>query len=116
MWWLDTSPWREEKPRKQVQVEAEEELGPEPDLPAELVHFLAEGTPTSTESPQHSLATAGGAWPKILATASSSWSCLGQGQEGRDQTLLGIPAGGSLISNPTPTALTPVVEENKGEW
>ena len=41
--------------------EVEEELGAEPDLPAELVHFLAEGVPTPTKSPQHSPASAGGA-------------------------------------------------------
>ena len=44
-----------------VQFEAEEELGAEPDLPAKLVHFLPEGAPTPTKSPQYSLASAGGA-------------------------------------------------------
>ena len=62
-----TLPHTEEKSGKQVWFEAKEELGAEPDLPVELVHFLAEGVPTSTESPQHSLALAGRAWPKIPA-------------------------------------------------
>ena len=54
-------PQREEKPRKQVWFEAEEELGAKPDLPTELVHFLAEGVPPPAKSPQYILALAGGA-------------------------------------------------------
>ena len=79
-------PQKEEKLRRQVQFETDEELGAEPDLPADLTDFLTEGaapdqknTPsstvglcTSTKGPQHSLTLAGGAWPKVLAAASSS--------------------------------------------
>ena len=70
------------------QFEAEEELGAELDLPAELVHFIAEGVPTPTKNPQHSLAPAGGAQPKILVAASSgrshSWSWTRTGRERPD--------------------------------
>ena len=83
----DASPQKEEKPRKQVQFEVDEEFGAEPDLSAELVHFLAEEASIPTKSPQHSHAPAGGTWtqPKILAAASSgqshSWSQTRTGRE-----------------------------------
>ena len=78
--WCDASPQREEKPRKQVQFEVDEELGNEPNLPSDSTLFLAEVQPQSevtlpvyllscppTKSPQHSCALTGGAWPKVLA-------------------------------------------------
>ena len=65
-----------------------EELGAELDLPVELVHFLAEGEPTPTKSPQHSLASVGEAQLKILTAAassqSSSQSCTRTGRERAD--------------------------------
>ena len=82
----DASPLKEEKPRKQVHFKVDEVLGKELDLPIDCTHFLAESAapeqgnapsvtvrlPTPTRSPQHSPALAGGAWPKVLAAASSS--------------------------------------------
>ena len=42
-WQFNTSPPKEEKPRKQVWFKEDEELGDEPDLTSDLTHFLAEG-------------------------------------------------------------------------
>ena len=68
--WHDASLLKEAKPRKHVWFQVNEELGDEPDLPADLVQFLAEGTRfeqqdvpsliTDTTNPQPSLAASGG--------------------------------------------------------
>ena len=50
----DASLQKEEKPRKQVRFEVDEELGNEPDLPSDLILFLAEGTaPKQVMLPVH---------------------------------------------------------------
>ena len=82
-------PHRERRnPESRSSLKWKKMLGAGPDLPAELVHFIAEGAPTSTKGPQHSLDPAGGAWPKILATASCSpshlWSWTRTGRERLD--------------------------------
>ena len=79
MQWWETSPQKKEKPRRQVQFEADKELGAEPNLPGDLAHFLVKGpapeqknAPSSTDRPstltkipQHSPAVSGGAQPKF---------------------------------------------------
>ena len=83
-WQCNASPQAEEKPRKQVQFEVDEELDDQPSLPTDLVHFLVEGAapeqsstpslpaqlPAPTKSPQHSHAWTVGAWPKVLGLLS----------------------------------------------
>ena len=44
-WWCDVSPYAEEKLRKQVWFEVDEELGNEPNLPTNMTLFLAEAQP-----------------------------------------------------------------------
>ena len=76
----------------------DKELGAELDQPADLTHFLTEGTApdqkdipcstaglhTSTKSPQHGLAPAGRAWPKAPIAASSHQSQARPGRERPD--------------------------------
>ena len=47
------SPQKEEKPRKQVWFETDEELGAELDLLADLGHFLTEGTAPAKRACAH---------------------------------------------------------------
>ena len=107
-WWQDTFPWREENLRKQVQFEVEEELGAEPDLPTELVYFLAEGVPLLLRAPNTALPQQGEPDQRFqsqLPPVNPAHS-PGKGQEGKDQTPLGTPTSGSLMSYLSPTALT----------
>ena len=76
VWQQDTSPQKEEKPRKEVQFEADEELGAETDMPAELVHFLAEEVLTPPKTPSTALPWQEEHGPNIPAAASSSQSHL----------------------------------------
>ena len=117
--WWDVSLQKEEKLWKQVQFEAEEELGAKPDLPAELVQFLSKGVHALTKSPKHSLALAGGAWQKILAAASSSQSHLQSWKKDRKGETR--PCQVSLLMDhwwivPIQQHSPSLVEGNKDEW
>ena len=77
--WHDASLQKEEKPRKQVQFEVDEELGDELDLPSDLTHFVAKAQLQSNGMFPvwllgHPQVSSEGALPKVLAAASTSQS------------------------------------------
>ena len=81
-WWNDAPTLAEEKLKKQVWFDVDEELGNDATLPLGLILFLApllpclwdSSWPSPSEGPQHHPTYLGGAWPKAPAKPSAGWS------------------------------------------
>ena len=122
-WEGDASQQKEEKPRKQVQVQVDKELGEEPDLPLDLTHFLQRVQPQSKGMLPVWLL--GHPHPPKALRATLSWQeepdpkfwqqlppvdpvhGPGQGWQERGQTLWGIPTTGSQKRCLNPAILIP---------